>query len=48
MILPNPNPIIAAEDVESPRSSVMAVNVVSAVIGLILTLCSFLCYLLVG
>lgn len=38
IISPNPNTIIAAENFEAPLSSVMAVNVVPAVIGLIVAI----------
>ena len=37
IISPNPNTIIAAENFDAPLSSVMAVNIVPAIIGLVLT-----------
>ncbi|MBQ2703833.1 MAG: GntP family permease [Alistipes sp.] len=37
IISPNPNTIIAAENFDAPLSSVMAVNIIPAVVGLIVT-----------
>ncbi len=39
IISPNPNTIIVAENFDAPLSSVMAANIIPAIIGLIITVC---------